>query len=386
MRVPTHPDGRRPAVVHIIFRLDYGGLENGLVNVLRGLAPGDTRHTVVALTEATSFAERLPDNVDVHSIGKQPGKDPKAYGRLYRLLRELKPQAVHTRNVGTIDCALIAFLAGVPARIHSEHGWDVADPDGKNPKYRWMRRLMAPLICRFVTVSEDLASWLVDTVGIPDSKVECLRNGVDTKRFTPPRSAGRSVLPERFRDESRLIIGSVTRFSAIKDPLNLVSAFKSLRRLDTSSNPVLVMIGAGELYEDARRALDDSGLRADSWLPGSRDDVPQLMQAMDVFVLGSLREGISNTILEAMASGLPVVACDTGGNHELVADGVTGFLVPPGDHEALADAICRYASDPELRKQHGERARLRAVHEFSLDVMIERYRSLYDGTIAKTAN
>jgi sugar transferase (PEP-CTERM/EpsH1 system associated) len=385
-RTVSRKPGRPATVVHIVFRFDYGGLENGVVNILNGLADENTRHVVIALTEATNFAERLPGGVDVHSIHKQAGKDPKAYVRLYHLLRRIRPDVVHSRNFGTIECAFVAFLAGVPVRIHSEHGWDVFDPDGTRPKFRWMRRAMAPFIHRFVTVSEDLASWLVGTVRISKDKVEPLHNGVDTRRFQPRAAPSREGLPEAIA-QGDVVIGSVTRFSAIKDPLNLVRAFIALRRDDAQSpeQPVLAMLGHGELHDEACRELERSGLRDLAWLPGARDEVAELMRSMDVFVLGSLREGISNTILEAMATGLPIVASDTGGNRELVADGVNGFLVEPGDPAGLADAIRRYLGDPGLRERHGAESRRRACSEFSLDAMIGRYRSLYEQAISKAA-
>ncbi|MEO1201367.1 MAG: TIGR03088 family PEP-CTERM/XrtA system glycosyltransferase [Pseudomonadota bacterium] len=377
--------GDRPTVVHIIFRFDYGGLENGVVNILRGLVDDDVQHIVVALTEATAFADRLPEGIALHSIGKRPGKDPAAYFRLFRLLRRLKPSVVHTRNMGTIDCALIAFLARVPVRIHGEHGWDIFDPDGTNPKYRRVRRVLAPLIHKFVTVSDDLGDWLIDTVGIRSSKVQRLRNGVDVRRFHPVSEDRCDRLPAAIGKPGNVVVGSVTRFSAIKDPLNLVRAFSRLATAQAApgGSAVLVMIGAGELHADAVAAVEATGVAELSWLPGARDDVPELMRAMDVFVLGSLKEGISNTILEAMASGLPVVACETGGNHELVADGVNGCLVPPGDSEALASAIGRYVDDASLRREHGNASRDRAENEFSIDAMIERYRNLYNWAIAR---
>ena len=149
---------------------------------------------------------------------------------------------------------------------------------------------------------------------------------------------------------------------------------------------MLVMLGGGELHTQAIDALEQAGITERTWLPGARDDVSELMQAMDVFVLGSLREGISNTILEAMASGLAVIACDTGGNHELVAHGVNGYLVPPGDSEALAAAIERYVDDAALRREHGAASRNRAQDEFSIDVMIERYRTLYNWALGRALN
>ena len=279
-------------IAHIVFRFDYGGLENGLVNVINGTNCNDCRHVVIALSEATDFAERLQGRAQVFALHKKPGKDFGAYWRLYKLLRELKPDIVHTRNIGTMDCAFIAWLARVPVRIHGEHGWDIFDPDGTNPKYRLMRRVLSRFIHRFVTVSADLRRWLIDVVGLPADRIQHICNGVDTDRFHPRNDD---------RELTDVVIGSVTRFSPIKDPLNLARAFCVVRRSVKSGR--LLMVGDGELREEALHMLAADGLSDDIELPGSRDDVAEQLQKMDVFVLGSLREGISNTILEAMASG-----------------------------------------------------------------------------------
>lgn len=358
-----------PLVVHIVFRFDYGGLENGVVNVINGLADAPLRHAVIALSEATDFAKRLRKDVDVFSIGKQPGKDFGAYIRLYKLLRKIRPTIVHTRNLGTIDCALVAFLARVPLRIHGEHGWDIFDPDGKNRKYRFIRRVMSPFVQTFVTVSQDLKRWLTRVIGIRASRVQHICNGVDTERFKPRSRDGKTKPP------GDVVIGSVTRFSAIKDPLNLVNAFIELRA--QGENVRLLMVGDGELLEKAKTRIREVGMDEVACLPGSRDDIPGQLRTMDIFVLGSLREGISNTVLEALASGLPVIASDTGGNPELIEAGANGELVPPGDRDALALAIRDYVQDPERRVRHGLASRDRVMSLFSIERMIDNYRALY---------
>lgn len=375
----------RPLIVHIVFRFDYGGLENGMVNLVNGSANGKFRHAIVALTESTEFSRRLRVDVPVFALHKRPGKDLGTYWRLLKLLRALRPFAVHTRNYGTLDCAVVAFLAGVPVRIHGEHGWDVFDPDGVNRKYRVMRQLLSCFVQAFVTVSDDLRRWLVSVVGIPERKVTRIMNGVDTEKFRP-RLAGNagSPLPPDVFQPGTVAIGSVTRFAVIKDPLNLVDAFIAARN---SAEPGvdrlrLLMIGDGDLRALALARLEQAGLVGDAWLPGSRNDVPALLRAMDVFVLGSLREGISNTILEAMASGLPVIATDTGGNKELVTPGETGALVPPANPSALSAAIVQYGQDPELRKRQGQHARERVVALFSIEAMLANYQKLYDHTLA----
>ncbi len=371
-----------PLIVQIVQRFDYGGIENGVVNVVNGLAGAPYRQAIIALTEATEFRRRLRGDVPVYAIGKRAGKDPGAYLRLFRLLRELKPAAVHSRNMGTLDCVLIAFLAGVPFRIHGEHGWDVYDPQGNNRKYRFLRRSLSHLVHTFVTVSEELRQWMVRVVGIPAAKVVRICNGVDTAKFHPREGGEIGVqLPAEMRVDGSAVIGSVTRFAAIKDPLNVVNAFIRVQQEPVGSLLRLLMVGDGELRAEALRRLEASGAAAATWLPGSRDDIPELLRSMDVFVLGSLREGISNTVLEAMASGLPVIATATGGNGELVDSGRTGVLVPPGDTAALADAIRGYAADAELRARHGKQARQRAVEQFSIAGMVDNYRRLYDQLI-----
>jgi len=373
-----------PLIAHVVYRFDYGGLENGLVNLINSTQGSAFRHCVIALTEATEFRHRLQvKGVEVYALGKNPGKDPATYLQLFRLLRKLKPAILHTRNIGTLDCAVIARLAGVPVCLHGEHGWDVHDPDGTNPKFRRMRKMASPFVRHFISVSADLEKWLVSSVGIRGDKVIRICNGVDTERFYP-RDVGprHPELAARFPEDA-VIIGSVLRFEDIKDPLNLVHAFIKAHEATAAYGITLglAMIGNGPLLHAAIEALEKSGLRTAAWLPGNRDDVPELMRSFDLFVLGSRREGISNTVLEAMASGLPVIATDTGGNRELVRPDETGFLVVPEDPDALAAELVRYAQDLDLRVRCGVSARQLARSDYSLETMVNAYRCVYRNSI-----
>ncbi|MGH8177836.1 MAG: TIGR03088 family PEP-CTERM/XrtA system glycosyltransferase [Steroidobacter sp.] len=380
-QVRTTGGAARPLIAHIVFRFDYGGLENGIVNIVNSLPAGEFDHAIIALTESSEFSSRIrrPD-VRVFSLHKQPGTDIGAYVRLWKLLRRIKPAVVHTRNIGTMDCLFVAWLAGAPVRIHGEHGWDVHDPDGTNRKYLAMRRVLNLITHAFVTVSRDLEQWLLGRVGIPSRKVMQICNGVDTERFRPVSTAARraSLPADRF-PANCIVIGSVSRLTAIKDPLNLVRAFLAIRKpLATAGRDVrLALIGDGPLRASIETEIRAAGEEQAVWLSGSRDDVAELMQALDIFVLGSQREGISNTVLEAMATGLPVIASATGGNLELVESGVTGKLVPPGDSAALANAIRSYVEDDSTRLAHGAAARARAEQVYSLGGMVNRYRELY---------
>lgn len=379
--------GRAPLVAHVIHRFQMGGLENGLVNLINRTPPGRFRHALVCLTESTDFRDRLDDpDVPVVSLHKQEGKDPACYVRLWRSLRQLRPAIVHTRNYAAIDCVAVAALAGVRHRVHGEHGWDMHDVSGTNRRYRTLRRIFRPFVSRYVSVSRDLDRWLGDWVGIPANRRTTICNGVDTARFQPPGE--RQPLPvDGFAGPDDIVFGTVGRQEEVKDPVNLAQAFVRLvrRRPDIAPRLRLVMLGDGSLHEAVHDVLRDGGVAGQCWLPGARNDVPALLKAMDVFVLPSRNEGISNTILEAMASGLPVLATGVGGNCELVADGDSGLLVPPRDSEGLADAMDRYASDADLRRAHGSAARRRAESRFSLDAMVAAYMALYDELLGREA-
>ncbi len=362
---PTH-------VVHVLHSLSVGGTENGVVNLINSLN-GSFTHTVVSMTDVGPLAGRLPAGVAVHSLGKRPGIDVQVIVRLARLLRKLAPDLVHSRNWAAFDAILAARFARVPALIHGEHGRDASDPNGLNGKRNLLRRLLAPLVNRFVTVSYDLRRWLVETVGVPARKILTIHNGVDTARFCDGGwETGRRALG---LSQDRLVIGTVGRLDPVKDQAGLLRAFTRVQ--EKHPEVLLAIVGDGPCRAELHALTAELGLSSRVRFLGERTDVPLLLKGMDLFVLPSIAEGISNTILEAMATGLPIVATRTGGNPELVEDGVTGMLAPVGDPQALAAALAAYVNNPQLRALQGRAGRQRAVDEFGLERMTGKYRDLY---------
>ena len=373
-----------PIIAHVIYQLAVGGLENGLVNVINRMPVDRYHHVIISLNACTDFRNRIKNpNVEVHVLQKRPGKDLRLYGKLWRLFRHLKPDIVHTRNLATLEAQLPALVAGVPYRIHGEHGRDMHDLDGTSKKYQLLRRLFRPLIHRYIALSLELERYLQEQIGVPEGKISHICNGVDTEKFTPTGAQARAALPGDFSGSDKIVIGTVGRMEAVKDQITLAHAFVRLVNEYPGGRESLrlIMVGDGALRESARLILEEAGLAQAAWLPGEREDVPDMLRAMDVFVLPSLAEGISNTILEAMASGLPIVATDVGGNDELVDQDKTGFLVPRGEPAALADAIRMYIDNPELRRLHGANARKRSEDEFSIDTMVQRYQDVYDAQL-----
>lgn len=372
-------DARPPLIVHVIYRLAVGGLENGLVNLINRMPPERYRHAIVSLTELSDFQQRIqrPD-VRCYALHKRPGNDVRMLWRLWHLFRELRPDIVHSRNLAALDAQLPAWLAGVPVRIHGEHGRDVHDLDGGSRKYQWIRKLYRPLVHRYVALSQDLADYLRGPIGVPESRLRLICNGVDTERFLP-RTGPRECLPAGFADAGDVILGSVGRLERVKDQLTLVKAFIELRRRVPNGERLrLILVGDGALRAPIEALLAEAAVAHQVWLAGARDDVPQLLAAMDLFVLPSLAEGISNTILEAMACGVPVVATRVGGNAELVVEGETGRLVERDDPSAMAGVLADYVEQEALRRQQGRTARLRVERHFSIADMVQRYTALYD--------
>ena len=375
-----------PLVVHIIHRLAIGGLENGLVNLINNMPEDRYRHAIICLKNSSNLRERFKrQRIEVVELNKQEGKDFRVYGRLWKVLRRLQPDIVHTRNLSGLEYLVPSTLAAVPGRIHGEHGRDVYDLDGMNAKYNLLRKITKPFVHQYVSVSVDLASWLIHTVGVHPDTVTQIYNGVDLQRFRPRNGYRSPVGPRGFAFSETMVVGTVGRMEAVKDQLTLVRSF--LHLLGTEPNGRgrlrLVIIGDGSLRMEAQEVLRDAKADHLAWLPGERDDIPDMMRGFDLFVLPSLREGISNTILEAMASGLPVVATRVGGNPELVIEGETGMLVPPSDPAAMANAIWTYLDHPEFLKAHGQAGRKRVEQHFNMEKMVNGYMEVYDKVLSQ---
>jgi len=364
----------RAHVVHIVHRLDTGGMENGVVNLVNRLPAELYRHTILPLTSAGAIASRITNgDVVVAPLGLRPGPLALALPKLWRRFRALRPSIVHTRNVGTLEAQIAAALAGVPVRIHGEHGWEVHDLVGTSERLLRTRRWLRRFVHQQIALSNRTFEYLRDRVGVPVDRLVSICNGVDTERFCPPAHAARN----------ELVIGYVGRLAEVKNPLLLVEAFEraheqvSRRERALAARLRLAFVGGGPLADALRERVACSPLRDAIALVGESNEVAERLRAFDVYALPSLAEGISNTLLEAMATGLPCVATRVGGNDELVEDGRSGALVGSGDAQAFADALAAYLLDTELRAAHGARARRRAVERFGIDRMICAYDALY---------
>ncbi|HND14067.1 MAG TPA: glycosyltransferase, partial [Pseudomonadales bacterium] len=222
---------------------------------------------------------------------------------------------------------------------------------------------------------------LTTTVGVPVVRVRQIYNGVDQQRFHPRGTTRPQLLPQGFLPEDAVVIGTVGRLAEVKNQLSLLRAVHRIlqARPELASQLRLVIVGDGPLAARIAQAVTELGLDALVWLPGDRHDIPELLQCMDLFVLPSLGEGISNTVLEAMASGLPVIATDVGGNPELVRDGWNGRLVRVADDAALATAIGELVERKDDRPVMGAHALEWVRSSFDWGRAVADYLAVYDG-------
>jgi sugar transferase (PEP-CTERM/EpsH1 system associated) len=237
---------------------------------------------------------------------------------------------------------------------------------------------------RYIALSHHLADYLEQQVKVPETAIAQIYNGVDTARFYPAAGARESIAACPFQDGNLWLIGSVGRLEAIKDPLNLMRAFALALRMHPGAKERLrlVFAGGGALRPEAEAMLSEAGVRQHAWFAGECADVPGFMRGLDGFVLPSLAEGVSNTILEAMATRLPIVATRVGGNAELIESGMTGTLVRSANPESLARAILAYFGDRATAHRHAKAAHHVAITRFSVATMVSAYAGVYERALA----
>jgi sugar transferase (PEP-CTERM/EpsH1 system associated) len=369
---------RRIHIQHVLLSLEPGGLENGVVNVINGLDAGRFHSSVTCLKRSGPFAARIKrSDVEVHAMGLTSGNDIGLPLRLARLFRRTRPDVVHTRNAESFFYGFMAAkLAGVRALVHSEHGRVLPDSPRRMAVQRWMLRFTDASFA----VSEQLRRDMVHHVGVSPQRMEVIYNGVDVERFERfARAEARRALGAA---DGELVIGSVGRLVAVKNYELLVRAFGRLAATGTK----LVFIGEGQERPKLEAAAASCGAAARVVLMGHRDDVASLLPGLDVFVLPSLSEGMSNTLLEAMAAGVAVVASDVGGNGEIILDKQTGLLFASGDEAGLHGHLAALVADPARRAQLAAAGKSRALGTFSMGAMVRGYEALYERVVGHGSN
>jgi sugar transferase (PEP-CTERM/EpsH1 system associated) len=367
---------RRRRIVHVVFSFSVGGLENVIVQLINRLPADQFEHVLLSLTTISDFKDRITQpGVRFIELHKPPGHAVLLYPRIYKLLRELKPDVVHSCNLAALEITPLAWLARVPRRIHAEHGWDTHDPQGKNLRYQRLRKLYKPFVSHYVAVSKDLDDYLAHAIGVSTSRRSLIANGVDTNTFAPRVGDTPPVPGCPFVPGHHWLIGTVGRLQTVKNQPLLARAFVRLLREnpEMTERARLVIVGEGPLRSEVESILEKGAVSHLAWLPGGRNDVPEVLRMLACFVLPSETEGTSCTLQEAMSCGLPCIATAVGGTPELMAQGRAGVLVQPNDVDGLANALARCFANPDSSRQQGLDARALALSNFGMAGMVRQY-------------
>jgi len=365
-------------VMHVFDRLDVGGTEKAVMKLVRGLEPGLFEHYICTLRGASATADEWATGVTVLQAGREGTVFQFNVLRLARVMRTVRPTIVHSRNWGGIEAVVAARLAGVPVAVHSEHGYELEMQSGLPLRRRLLRHVVYRMASAVAAVTDELRDYHARQAWWSPGAINVLYNGIDGQAFSPQPQVRDAVRQRLGIPTVALVVGWVGRMVPLKDLTTLLKAAEAL--VPETPNLHVILVGSGsELSRLQDYVASSPQLRGRVVFPGTVDCVADLLNAMDIFVLPTLMEGMSNTLLEALAVGLPVVATRVGGNPEVVAEGVCGYLFPPQDVPGLVSQLRTLLRDPQLRADFGRAARERALRHFSLEGMLRRYRDLYIG-------
>jgi sugar transferase (PEP-CTERM/EpsH1 system associated) len=364
-------------VLHVTWSLKTGGLEHLVVDLVR-LGPGlGLRPVVAVLAEVGELSEQVrSEGAPLYVLGKRSGLDFRMVTRLIGVIRQEKVDVVHAHNQGAMLYAGLSARLSRRPMIATRHGtsrWGRDQPVDRS--YRLLSRLAGRLARYTVCVGNDSLRVAREVDHIPAGRLRMIYNGVDSARFPHGPEARAEARRELGLDQEIPLIVHVGRLSPEKDQACLLQACARLKQGQKEFR--LIILGDGDQREPLLALAEELGLSGMLDLPGARQDVWRYLAAADAFALSSLSEGISISLLEAMAAHLPVVATEVGGNPEVIVDGESGLLVPAKSPELLAQALGSVLGDPQLAGRLGRAAAQRVATQFSLARMAGDYADLY---------
>ena len=364
-------------VVHVALSLGCGGLERLILDLVReGRALGQDV-SVLCLDEPGVLAD------EARRLGASVACLHKGYGLRLGVVRQLRafllrerPDVVHTHQIGALFYAgPAAALAHAPAVVHTEHGKHYG---GKGRKL-WLGRLTARWADRFFCVSRDIADEVIACRVAGPRKTAVVANGIDTRRFAPAGDAA-AVRRDLAIPAGAPVVGTVGRLNEIKRQDVLLRAFALIRQRRPEAH--LLLVGDGPRRAELEVLARDLGVAPWVRFAGYQARPECYLAAMDVFALTSQSEGMPLAVLEAWAAGVPVVASRVGGVPELIEDGRTGLLFPPGDEAALAAALDRLLSSPDDARRLAGAAREAVRSRYDVRVMAATYQGHYRELLA----
>lgn len=367
-------------VLFLSTSMGMGGADSQLLSAARELRGRGHELRIVSLTPLGPMGlQARSAGLPTESLEMRRGvPDPRGLWRLARLVRTWRPDVVHSHMIhANLMARVLRLVAPVPALVSTIHNTYEGGPL-RMAAYR----LTNGLADAMTIVSEAAFDRFVTEGIVPRELLRVIPNGVDTERFVGVAPGERATLRESLGLGAEFVWLAVGRFEAAKDYPNLLRAFAGVRRQQPQA--VLLLVGRGSLQAETQALAEELGLGDGVRFLGVRNDVPEVMSAADGYVMSSAWEGMPMVLLEAAAAGLPIVATRVGGNHEVVRDETTGFLVPPGDAQALGLAMLRLSRLPEPeRRAMGERGRDHIRSHYGLGRVAEQWENLYREVLAR---
>lgn len=360
-------------VMHLLYYLSIGGLEQVVLNLTRQLDRNRYEPSVACLRESgTLKAEFEKQNIPVFEFNSGEGLAFDLPFKLARLIKTQRVDIVHTHDLGPYLYGTVAAkLARVPVVIHTEHSYLTQNTQ----LLKLSERVLSWFTNKIISDSDAVTRFLVDEEQINPRKITTILNGVDTDRFSKNGYNNKLKKSLGLPDDSK-VIGTVGRLVEVKDQHSLITAFAAVRKKVESCH--LIIVGDGPLKENLKQLASQLGVDDYVHFPGKRRDIPQILDAMDIFVLSSLSEGLSLSLLEAMAASKPVIATAVGGNIEIINSDEVGVLVPARNPIALAEKLIRLLSKQSAAYEMGKKARQRVIEKFSLSAMTRAYQDVYE--------
>jgi sugar transferase (PEP-CTERM/EpsH1 system associated) len=367
-------------VMHVLSKLDTGGLENGVVNLCNNLDRARFEPMICCLNDIGPMAQRLKTDIRLFNLNLSDRRDLFYPLRLAAFFRKENPDIVHTHGWGqwSLYAIIGARLGGIPVVINGEHGSFFA-----KRHQIFLQRIIGLLSNIILSVSDSLKNEITKRFAISKQRMKVIHNGVDTQIFTGNYDVFelKEELLNHFNfyiDTNSLVIGSVGSLKRQKNQTMLLQAIMALNIKRPDNNIKVIFVGDGPDRLMLEKYITDNNMKKQVVFLGERNDIPKLLSLFDVLVSTSLSEGLSNVILEAMSSAVPVIATKSVGTPELVYDSINGFIVyPPVDALGFAEKIKFLADNPQLLKTLSSNARKFIEENFSIKKMVSSYENIY---------
>jgi len=369
----SHPKNHRKInLMHAVLDMDIGGLQR-LISETTMVMNRELFHIeVVCYDQLGCFAEYLKDNgIEVTLLQKNQKRADLLYPlRLAKFLKQKKVDILHMHPGAFVFGCLAGAMVRTPALVYTEHGRAVVEE-----KVRLIEdRISGFFVDRMIAVSRDLEKYLVEVVHLPAQKICTVINGIRTEKFQR-REKSEQILKEFNISGDCKVIGTVSRLDAVKDQLNMIKAFQLVNEKIPDSK--LLLVGEGLMREKLTEYIEQNKLNEKVIITGLRGDVPEMLNIFDLFVLSSLSEGTSVSLLEAMAARLPAVVTNVGGNPDIIDHGINGLVVEPKDTRALAGAMLEILKDSDKYERFSRAAIEKVEKDYSIEKMVNTYTEIY---------